>query len=210
MKRRSRVVGAIVVSLQLLGTSAARADEPPQAQHERRSIAAERAAVEAQARTAEAECRSRFVVSGCVADVQAQRRAALAKLRERELVLDEAKRQADANAQAQRVQAKRDEAATKPSPEPHAPAVKLRASQAPASAAHGSERVRPRSKTLDDAHEAARRAALQQQRLREADEHRQQVQQRDAERAARGKKAAQPLPVPSAASVAQIASAPAR
>jgi len=39
--------------------------------------------------------------------------------------------------------------------------------------------------------------------------HRKQVEQRNAERAARGK-TAQPLPVPSAASVAAIASAPAR
>ena len=195
--KRWRTACAVALTLQLCALNAARAGEatePPEARAERRSIAAERAAVETQARTAEADCRRRFAVSGCVAEVQAQRRAALAQLRERELVLDEAKRKAEAQAHAQRLQAKRDEAAARPPPAPQPPLVKLR---------------QPRSKMVDDAPEAARRAAQQQERLREADEHRQKVQQRNAERAARGKKA-QPLPVPSAASVAQIASAPAR
>ena len=168
--KRWRTACAVALTLQLCALNAARAGEatePPEARAERRSIAAERAAVETQARTAEADCRRRFAVSGCVAEVQAQRRAALAQLRERELVLDEAKRKAEAQAHAQRLQAKRDEAAARPPPAPQPPLVKLRQPAAPASAAQGGER------------------------------------------AARGKKA-QPLPVPSAASVAQIASAPAR
>ena len=93
--KRWRSVCAVLFALQLCGLDAAGAGETtesPEARAERRSTAAERAAVETQARSAEAECRRRFAVSGCVADVQAQQRAALAQLRERELVLDEAKR----------------------------------------------------------------------------------------------------------------------
>jgi hypothetical protein len=51
--------------------------------------------------------------------------------------------------------------------------------------------------------------AAQQRRASEAAAHRQEVEQRNAERSARGKKST-PLPVPSAASVAATASAPAR
>jgi hypothetical protein len=71
------------------------------------------------------------------------------------------------------------------------------------------ERARQRSKTAEDATVAAARVAAQQRRASEAAAHRQDVEQRNAERSARGKKST-PLPVPSAASVAATASAPAR
>ena len=48
---------------------------------------------------------------------------------------------------------------------------------------------------------AAARVAAQQKRLAEAAEHRETVEKRNAERAAKGKKSA-PLPVPDAASAA--------
>ena len=197
---------AALAGLQCLAAGAARADEPPEAQAERQRIAAERAAVEADAARAEAECRTRFAVSGCVADVQAQRRAALVPLRERELALDEAKRKAAAQERALRLEAKRAQAAS--AAPPPADSTRVR-SRAPASAAPAGERERKRSKTADDAAEAAQRAAERQQRLDEAAAHRQEVEQRNAASAARGKKA-QPLPVPSAASVAAIASAASR
>jgi len=71
------------------------------------------------------------------------------------------------------------------------------------------ERVKSRSRTADDATAAAERVVAQQRRASEAEAHRQQVEQRNAERAARGKKST-PLPVPTAASVAATASEPAR
>jgi hypothetical protein len=176
---------------------------------ERKLINTERFAAEARYRQAEAECNQRFAVSGCIAEAQAQRREALTGLRMREIALDEAKRKADADESARRIDAKRAEAASKPPPVPRAasapPAV-------PASAAAGrasSERARQRSKTADDATAAAARVAAQQRRASEAAAHRLEVQQRSAERSARGKKATA-LPVPSAASVAAAASAPTR
>lgn len=203
MMRRGLVCAALA-GLQWLGGALALADAPPEPRAERQRIAAERAAVEADAARAEAECRTRFAVSGCVAEVQARRRAALAPLRERELVLDDAERKAASLERAQRLEAKRAEAASAP---PTAASASVR-TRAPVGAAQAGPRERKPSKTADDAAEAAQRAAERQQRLSDAAAHRQEVEQRNAERAARGKKSP-PLPVPSAASVAAIASAPA-
>jgi hypothetical protein len=194
----------------LLGLAAAvHAAEPDTAVAERKQIRAERAAAEARYKQAEADCNRRFAVSGCIAEAQAQRREALSGLRMHELALDEAKRKADAEESARRIEAKRAEAASKPPPVPRAASAPP---AAPASAAAGrtsTERARQRSKTADDATAAAARVAAQQRRASEAAAHRQEVEQRNAERSARGKKSA-PLPVPSAASVAATASAPAK
>ena len=172
---------------------------------QRKQIKAERAAAEARYKQAEADCSQRFAVSGCIAEAQAQRREALTGLRMRELALDEAKRKADAEESARRIEAKRAEAASKPPPVPRA------ASAPPAAAGFGRRRPcaaasarasAPRPPTMPPT--AAARVAAQQRRASEAAAHRQEVEQRNAERSARGKKSA-PLPVPSAASVAATA-----
>jgi colicin import membrane protein len=188
----------------------AQATESPEAQAERQQIKIERAAANASLKRAEAECRQRFVVSSCVNEAQAQHREAMSALRMRELTLDEAKRKAEAEANERRIEAKRAEAASRPAPVPRAAsAPKASAAASAASSPAAGTRVRKPSKTGDDAAEAAARVAAQQRRAVEAAAHRQEVEQRNAERAARGKKST-PLPVPSAASVAEIASAPVR
>ena len=195
-------LGAIAALL--LGLcAAAQASEPPSAVAERKQIQQDRAAAEARYKQAEAECQTRFAVSGCIADAQAQRRTELTELRQRELALDEAKRRAEVEDNARRVQTKQAEAAARPVPVPQAASAPQPASAA--SAAARRER-NPVSKTADDATAAAARVAAQQRRANEAAAHRQEVEQRNAERAARGKKST-PLPVPSAASVADSASA---
>lgn len=193
----------------LLLAAAAQAAEPAEAQAERQRIKSERAVVEAAYKQAEADCRRRFAVSGCITEAQTQRREAQAGLRQRELVLDEAKRKAEAEEDQRRIEAKRAEAASKPSPVPRAASAPAKTAAAAASVPLASGRARGISKTGDDATEAAARVAAQQRRLAEAAAHRQEVEQRNAERAARGKKSS-PLPVPSAAGVADIASAPVR
>jgi len=194
----------------LLLAASVQATEPPEAQAERQQIKAQRAAADAQYRKAEAECRQRFAVSGCITEAQAQHRETMSALRMRELALDEAKRKAEAEANEHRIEAKRADAANRPPPQPRAAsAPKASAAASAASGPVASERVRKRSKTADDAAAAAARVAAQQRRATEAAVHRQEVEQRNAERVARGKKSV-PLPVPSAASVAEIASAPAR
>jgi len=193
------------VLLLALGASAA---EPPEAQAERRQIKTDRAAANARLKQAEAECRQRFVVSSCINEAQAQHRDAMTALRMRELTLDEAKRKAEAEENERRLEAKRAEAASRQPPVPRA-ASAPKASASAASSPLAGDRGRKRSKTGDDAAEAAARVAAQQRRAAEAAAHRKEVEERNAERMARNKKST-PLPVPSAASVAEIASAPAR
>lgn len=195
--------------LGLLLAAAAQAVEPASDAAQRQQIKSERAAAEARFKQAEAECGKRFAVSGCVAEAQAQRREALTGLRMRELALDEAERKAAAEESARRIQTKQAEAASRPAPVPRAASAPASPAASAAGARAGSERARRSSKTADDAAEAAARVAAQQRRASEAAAHRLEVEQRNAERIARGKKSA-PLPVPSAASVAATASAPAR
>ena len=73
---------------------------------ERLRINADKAAVEARYRAAEAQCQQRFVVMSCVSDAKVQRRKELAALRERELIIDDADRK-------QRAAARRDDIANK-------------------------------------------------------------------------------------------------
>lgn len=202
-----RVFWLVIGLLLALG---AQATEPPEALAERTQIRTERAAADATLKNTEAECRQRFAVSGCITEAQAQHRKAMSALRMRELALDEAKRKAEAEANERRIEDKRAEAASRPAPVPRAAsAPKSAAAASAASAPRATEAVRKRSRTADDATAAAARVAEQQRRAAEAAAHRREVEQRNAERMARGKKST-PLPVPSAASMAEIASTPAR
>ena len=208
MKRRWRLLMAGVgLLLGLAGTAQAIDASSDAAQ--RKQIRAERAAGEARFRQAEAECNKRFVVSSCIAEAQADRRRTVDELRLRELTLDEAKRAADAEESARRVQAKQAEAAGRPPPVARAASAPPSAAASAANGRADSDGVRARSKTADEATAAAARVAAQQRRAIEAEAHRQDVEKRNAERLARGKKSS-PLPVPTAASVAAAASAPTR
>jgi hypothetical protein len=174
-------------------------------QVERKHIAEERKAIEARYKAGEAVCRQQFVVTACVNEQQTQRREALELLRQRELVLDEAKRKTEAEENARRLQAKREEAAAKAPPVPRAASAANPPLSAKLPASAPSERVRQRSKTADDPAAAAERVAAQQRRASEAAAHRASVDQRNAERAARGKKSA-PLGVPAPLPPASAAS----
>jgi colicin import membrane protein len=196
MTRIARPIGLALWLALVVGP--VQAEDTAAAAAEREAIRNERAAAEARYIRAEADCRQRFAVSGCLNEAQAQKRTALDGLRQRELVLDEAQRKAEAEANAKRLEIKRAEAAARPTPAPRAASAASAAAARPASAAARSERASKRSKTADD---AAERAVAQQRRLAEAAERREQVEKRNAERAAKGKKS-MPLPVPGAASAA--------
>jgi hypothetical protein len=171
---------------------------------QREAIRNERAAIEVHFKAGEAECKQRFAVSGCIAELQAQRRQELEALRQRELVLDEAGRKAQAQESARRLDAKRAEAQSRQPPAPRvAPAG---AGAAPAAGAPGpNARASKPSKTADDAATAAARVEAQQRRASEAAAHREAVEQRNAERAAQGKKST-PLPLPAPLPPASAAS----
>lgn len=192
----------LCVWLGLCVTVPAAADETAVEAEQRRQIQRERSDVEQRFRQGEATCAQRFFVTSCVEALKVQRREALASLRAREIALDEAKRRRDAEESARRVQQKQAEAQARPVPEPRVPPPRA---SAPAPAPAKSDRVTRRSQTADDAAEAAARVLAQQRRASEAEARRDAAEQRQAERAAKGKKS-MPLPMPAPLPPASAAS----
>jgi hypothetical protein len=196
---------ALVLGLAALAPALAKQTDDAAAQRD--AIRKERAAIEARFKAGEAECKQRFAVSGCVADLQARRRQDLETLRQRELALDDAKRKAETEANTRRLDAKQAEARSRPPPEPRAEAPP-RAASSPGAAAgtpiHNARVPKP-SKTADDRATAVARVEAQQRRASEAEARREAAEQRSAERAARGKKST-PLPVPAPLPPASAAS----
>ncbi|WP_155831763.1 hypothetical protein [Hylemonella gracilis] len=87
---------------------------PYDAEHdarERARIEQERARAEAQYKQARADCYQRFRVNSCLTDARRARRVVIDRLRAEEIVLDDAKRLAEAQAQKQRVEARQAERA---------------------------------------------------------------------------------------------------
>jgi hypothetical protein len=87
---------------------------PYDAQHdarERARIEQERERVEAQYEQARADCYQRFWVNSCLTDARRARRVVIDRLRAEEIVLDDAKRLVEAQAQKQRVEARQAERA---------------------------------------------------------------------------------------------------
>ncbi len=215
------LVAALGMLLPAMASVAAEPDE-------RVRIANERAAVESAWSARERECATHFAVTACVEDAQRQRRIALAGLRRKELVLDEAQRRERAAARVQQLQVNaqqrsaavprvRDPQAPKmpkvpPTPrEPRAAPVGPDAAvtEEPPSGAPGlDDPAAPlpatpaneaASRRPDRRQEDARRAALFAARAEEARAHRESVARRNAELAAKGK-TSRPLPVPAGAS----------
>jgi len=218
---RSLLAGALVWGLACTPLAAQTAPDSA----ERQSIADQRAQAEAAFTAGERECQSRFAVTACVDALRQQKRDMLARLRAREIELDDARRRADAEAARQRREEKQSAAKA-----PHGPSrnrvwpgdVAASASSRhtpPAepghttnrAAEHGdARRAKPHrddsaqrsAERADEAAAAAQRAAARQRQAERSERHREQVEQRNAQRAAQGKRAA-PLPEPSAASAAQ-------
>ena len=136
-------------------------------------------------------CAQQFLVTACLDDARARRRAALAPLRERELRLDEADRRAKADLRRQAIAAKQARAASQPDARP-VPPVRVR-SAPPAGSAPARE-VRP-ADTADRAAQAATRAQDLEQLRQEAQQAQQRVARREADRLAAGRKSV-PLPTP--------------
>jgi colicin import membrane protein len=163
---------------------------------ERERIRAERAQAEQRYADAERDCNTRFVVTSCVEAARAQRRDALNRLRNEELVLDQAERKQRA---AERAAAIRDKQAHDEAPPaaPRAPPPAPAASTPPSRLhlrSHGARTGRAEPRLSPEA-EARNRAAYE-ARLREAQEHRAAIERRNAERQASSKKPSLPLPLP--------------
>jgi colicin import membrane protein len=135
----------------------------------REALAAERALITQRFDAEEAACRQQFAVTGCVADVRASRRDALAPVRERELQLEDQERQARVAQRALDLAAKRQAQRAVPAATPSierrvrqlpdessaaAPGLVEGASARPgqgAAAAHAAERARAAAKRREAA-----------------------------------------------------------
>ena len=162
----------------------------------RAQIAAERRAVEVRFHQTEQACRERFGVTACVEQAKAERRSALAGLRERQMRLDDADRRRRAAERLEAIEAKRSEAASRPAAAPASAA----ASRAATGAGHGSG---PAARTPANGQAAAQRAAAQRAaaadvRRQQAASERDKIAQRVKQRAEQHKNAA-PLPPPASA-----------
>ena len=175
-------------------------------EHDR--IAAERAAANAKLAAQERECATRFVVAGCVEDARTEHRAALARLRQQQLQIDEARRREAAAARrkaiAERVEAQQARASEAP---PEAPRVRVRRAPEPSPVTRPPETALPRP--IAGGASGANRAAIERHneakfeaRARAAQAHHEEVARRNAQREAQGKVAA-PLPAASGASAAR-------
>jgi hypothetical protein len=180
----------------------ARAD----AEHDR--MAAERAAADAQLAAQERECSTRFIVAACVEDARTAHRATLARLRQQQLQIDEARRRelaaARRKAAAERVEAQQAHASEAPA---GAPSVRVRHAPEPGPVLRTPDASLPRpiagsASGVDRATLEQRNEAQFDARARAAQAHREEVARRNAQRQAQGKVAA-PLPAGAGASAAR-------
>jgi colicin import membrane protein len=191
MKQRLHLPVAVLALSAVCGVAPA-ADAPA----ERERIRVERAQAEQRYAAAERDCNTRFVVTACVEAARAQRRDALGRLRNEELVLDRAERRQRAGERAAAIrdkQAHEDAAraaprAPLPAPAASAPPSRLHLRPHDPKAGRAEQRLSPEV-------EARNRAAYE-ARLREAQEHREAIERRNAERQAKAKKPSLPLPLP--------------
>lgn len=179
------------------------------AEHDR--IASERSEANARLSSQERDCATRFIVADCVEDARKAHRLTLKALREQELALDEARRQAAAQTRlaaiAEKAQAQQARASD-PTTEP--PRIRVRrGSQAAESTGRPDEATGSRREKASGSGLRADRAATERRNLekfelrqRQAEARREAVARRNEERARAGK-VAPPLPVPQGASAAR-------
>lgn len=177
----------------------------------RARISAQRADAKSTLANQERACRQEFVVAPCVEAVRREQRAVLTRLRNEELALDDAQRQESAagrrqelldKAAARDAKAKADAAELKAAHPAHAASQATDGSAPDRAGTNAVGRSRGASKTPSKADRAAQEDSNRAQfeaRARSAQAHREAVEQRNAERASKGKKA-HPLPAPTAAS----------
>ena len=192
--RSPEVLGSLLLVLAVASVPAAADDTSS----ERARIARERAAVEAQAREAQAECAKRFAVSSCTAEVRADRRSKIQSLDRQSALLDEAQRHQRAAERLERLRQRQAAAASTPPVAIPLPRV-ARPAAPPASAVPEAPEVDAReaakaSRRDAEARDAARRAEASAGRAREAQAYREEVERRNRERAAGKHKPAAPLP----------------
>ncbi len=199
----TKAARAGVAALALLAVVAGLHAEPNSAA--RQALAAERTSITQGFDAEEADCQSRFAVTGCVADVRARRRDALGPLRERELQLDDQERRDRVAQRELDLAAKRQAQHAVPADKPVIE-QRLRPSREAASDAPALLDASPPKADTGRAAVAAERAKAAAKRREDALAAQAAIAKKLADRAASGKAAAG-LPVPAAALPASAAGA---
>ena len=207
------LVGAERAAAQVQGTTTPRA--------ERERIERARAAAEARFTERQRECLTRFVATSCVDDAKHERRETLARLKHEQMALEEQERKAQAAARVESIRRKTEAASARnaepaeragrerrePRPDRQPRAARSTADEADG-AASASRAERPRKSLLPkpqskestrSAEDVARKQSAFEAAQRAAEQHRSEVEARNAARAAK-KKPAAPLPLPPGAS----------
>jgi colicin import membrane protein len=177
---------------------------------QRQRIERERAAVDARAHAGETACAARFAVSSCLEQVRAERRAATQQLDHQRALLDDAQRKRKAAERQARIQerqgaqAKADDLRVAPAVEqtPRTAAGRATAPASGSAAAAAPDGAKRRAAAAQEQDQVARRAAASKERARAAALHRDVVERRNHERAAR-RAPAPPLPTPAASAPTQ-------
>ena len=159
---------------------------------ERARLAGERLAVTQRLDQEEQACRLKFATTGCLADVRARHREAMAPLRERELSLADQDRQHRAQERRRTLAVKQQAAADRP-PELPEPVLKLRRTPPPALSASAATAAPVDARAARVA-EAALRAQANARTQADIDAGQKRVADRVAARASEGKPV-QPLPL---------------
>lgn len=213
---RARIAAALACLCAAVAVHAAGGDIDDRA--ERARIQSERAAANSGFLERERECRTRFVVTACVNAARRDQRETLARLRSEEAVLDDAQRKQRAAQRMDTIREKLDkgdakerEAGSVEQREAHRKATEPRvtvrsagraASEPRRSAptpAHAASAAKPAVSAESQRAEEERKRTAFDARNDAAQAHREMVEKRNAERAAKRKPAA-PLPTPAASS----------
>ena len=200
------VLAAWLVAVPAGHSAATETNEPTL---DREGIRLQRAAANAGLAEKETACRSEFVVVACVNAARKEQQVVLTRLRNEEMALDDAQRKEIA---ARRRQTLLEKAAARDAKLGSAePTVVHAASQVASASARLDAVDRPRERPAVAG--KANRAAFEEEnkaqfeaRAKSAQAHREAVEQRNAEHAAKGKKA-NPLPVAAASALTEPASA---
>lgn len=186
---RCAVVVPLAMGVSAMLQAAPRSDELARIQGERRDVAARFTA-------ASSACQAQFIVTSCLDQARHDRRAALEDLNRQQQVLNDAQRRDRAAQRAQSIAQKAEQADARdqaPAASPSEPATAAAAASAPSGRAEKAKRKKTRAAP------DARKAERAERRRLEAEQHRRDVEKRNAE-AQRKRPPAAGLPVPGVAS----------
>lgn len=197
---KTNLLGSLLLAATFIAHAA---DTPPEEAARREQLKQERATIQQGYAARQAACRETFAVNDCLNKARADMHAKMKRVQEQELELNDAARERRAAATAERLNAKAEAARARQE------SASSRAAEAPASGASrpapkkGSFELDglPKPSTPRTAEEEAQSRERFEAKKREIREHREEVLQRNAEKA-KSAPSAQRLPVPTAASAA--------